>query len=418
MRSLATVGERIAKATRRLTGDRRGNVAIIFALGMPMVVGAAAFGMETSFDYYKHQQLQSAADAAAFAGALEVLNGSASNVVTSAATSAATSNGWSSTGGTIQVNSPPLSGPNTANPAVEVLLTQNQPRFFTAAFSNQPIALHRRAVAMYQVVANACIVALSHSASRAINVTGSSSMNLVGCDVASDSTASDALFVWGSASMTADCAMAVGGISNNGGMTLSGCPGGIHGVQSVPDPFSNLPTPSPVGPCINTSNYNGASLSPGQYCNGITLKGTDTLAPGVYYVSGGDFSVGANASVTGNGVTIYLSGTAKANLNGNSSINMTAPTTGAYSGILFFGDRSAANSQNNIFNGDSSSRLTGNLYFPSQQVTYNGNFSGRNGCTYVIADTVSWSGSATFSVDCTAQGMNKIPARNLVRLAE
>jgi hypothetical protein len=212
--------------------------------------------------------------------------------------------------------------------------------------------------------------------------------------------------------------MAVGGISNNGGMTLSGCPGGIRGVQSVPDPFSNLPTPSPVGPCINTSNYNGASLSPGQYCNGITLKGTDTLAPGVYYVSGGDFSVGANASVTGNGVTVYLSGSSRVNLNGNSTINLNAPTTGDYSGILFFGDRSSSGGTDNIFNGDSSSRLTGNLYFPKQAVQYNGNFSGKNGCTYVVADTVTWSGNATFSVDCTAQGMNKIPARNLVRLVE
>ena len=407
-----------AAVAARLRRDRRGNVAIVFALGMPMVAAGAAFSVETSYDYYQHQRLQAAADAAAFSGALEVVNGSDSTTVKAAANKAATDNGWDSSAGTITVNTPPLSGPNQVPQAVEVILTRNQPRYFTALFVGQPIALKRRAVAKYQTAANACVVALSRAASRAIDVTGNATMTLAGCDVASDSTASDAIHTWGSATAVADCAFSVGGIANNGAMTLAECPGGISGAQNVPDPFSALPTPAVPGSCIATSSYNGASLSPGYYCNGLTLKGTDTLAPGVYYISGGGFSVNANANVSGSGVTIYLSGTARVSMQGTADVQLRAPTTGTYSGILFFGDRANSATTSNIFNGDSASRLTGDLYFPTQAVSYNGNFSGINGCTYVIANTISWSGSSTFSVDCTTQGMQKIPARNLVKLVE
>lgn len=385
---------------------------------MPVVAAGAAFAAETSYQFYKHQRLQAAADAAAFAGALELLGGSGTTAVQSAASTAATSNGWLSASGTIQVNTPPTSGPNTTNKAVEVILTQTEPRFFTAVLTSTPVVLHRRAVALYQVSSNACIVALSKTASRAVDVTGNAAMNLSGCDVASNSTAADALHVWGSGNMTADCAETAGGIANNGGMTLSQCPGGMANAPSVADPYKDLETPSPQGPCNTQSSYNGAALTAGYYCNGLSLKGNDTLAPGVYYVGGSGFSIGANAFVAGTGVTIYLTGGARVSMQGNSTVRLTAPTSGTYSGILFFGDRSSSGGATNLFNGDSTSKLTGNLYFPTQAVAYNGNFSGANGCTYVIGDTVSWSGSATFDVDCTAEGMAKIPSRNAVKLVE
>lgn len=418
MTSLTTITSRCRRAASRLVCERRGNVAIIFALGMPVVAAGAAFSVETSYDYYKHQRLQAAADAAAFSGALEVVNGSSTATVTDAATKSANDNGWSSTGGTITVNTPPTSGPNQVSQAVEVLLTQNEPRFFTAIFTSGQVQMHGRAVALYQSAANACIVALNRSASRAIDVTGSAVMTLTGCDVASDSNASDAIHTWGSAAVTADCAFSVGNIANNGAMSLSACPGGITGVSPIADPFKTLPTPPAPGPCINTSTYNGVTLSAGNYCNGLTLRGTDTLGPGVYYISGGDFSISANANVSGTGVTIYLTGASRVSMQGNADVQLSAPSSGTYSGILFFGDRSASGGNANVFNGDAASRLTGNLYFPTQAVSYNGNFSGRNGCTYVVADTVSWSGNATFSVDCSTEGMKKIPARSLVKLVE
>src|SRR6185503_8131347 len=125
-------------------------------------------------------------------------------------------------------------------------------------------------------------------------------------------------------------------------------------------------------------------------------SGNVVLSPGVYYVSGGNFSVTANANVSGSGVTIYLAAGAQVLMRGNASVNMAAPTSGTYSGILFFGARNG--SGDNTFNGDASSHLTGDLYFPSENVSYLGNFSGTNGCS--------------------AQGMTAIPARQAIKIVE
>ncbi|MER8974008.1 pilus assembly protein TadG-related protein [Mesorhizobium sp. M0800] len=54
----------------RQTGES-GNVATIFALSLPIVVGAAGLGIETSYWYFSSLKLQAVADAAAYAGALE-----------------------------------------------------------------------------------------------------------------------------------------------------------------------------------------------------------------------------------------------------------------------------------------------------------------------------------------------------------
>jgi len=302
-----------------------------------------------------------------------------------------------------------------------VVLTQNVPRFFTAVFTPKPLTTRARAVAIYRTAADACILALNKTASQSVNVQGNTHVNLVGCDVMSNSIASDAVNVWGSSTISSDCVVSAGGVANNGGLTLTGtdCHSPITQAPRAHDPFDTLPTPSPgqTRNIPNGNNKNGLNLSPGSYANGMDLQGVVNLAPGTYYVSGGNFNVNANASVTGSGVTIFLQSGSTVSVNGNSHMNLSAPTSGTYSGILFFGDRNAA-SGSNTFNGDGSSQLTGDLYFPTQAVNYKGNFSGQNGCMQIVADTVLWTGSTTIAVDCSAYGMSAIPARQAVKLVE
>jgi hypothetical protein len=289
------------------------------------------------------------------------------------------------------------------------------PRFFTALFVPGPLSERTRAVAIYQTAADACVLALSKSAPQSVQVQGSAALTLSGCDVMSNSVASDAVNVWGSAKLSADCVVSVGGITNKGGLTVTGCPGPITQAPRAADPFAGLPVPSPGAK--QTVPNGPATLSPGWYSKGMNLSGTYTLQPGVYYVSGNDLKIGANASVSGAGVTIFLAAGSQVNMNGNATANLSAPTSGPYSGILFFGDP-ASTGGDNQFNGTASSSLQGDLYFPTQQVTYQGNFSSSNGCMQIVADTVVWTGNATVSVDCSAEGMTPIPARLAVKVVE
>jgi len=413
------MSKRLRQAIRRLRafGPADGaNVTMIVSLAAPMLVGAGALSVETGYDYFKHNSLQSAADAAAYAGALERRAGHDSTAATNAARSAALANGWSSSSGTIQVYAPPTSGAYAGQTGVEVRLAQSVPRFLTAIYNSRPIQEQVRSVAIYRAVANACLLALNPTASKALQVQGNSNLTLQGCDVMTDSIADDALNVWGSARLSAECAVSAGGITNKAGLTLSGCPGGIVQAPRAADPLAGLAIPA-TGPVRSVPNGGGTiNLSPGWYSGGMDLRGNVNLAAGVYYVSGGTFKINANAVVNGSGVTIYLASGSQVSMQGNSTVRLYAPTSGTYKGVLFFGSPSASGT--NTFNGDNTSSLTGDLYFPSQEVDYIGNFSGSGGCTHIIADTIHWNGNASLNVNCGAQSMIPIPARQAVALVE
>lgn len=396
-----------------LLTQTKGNVAMVFALALPVVVGGAGFGVETTYWYYKSLELQAAADAAAHAGAIERRSGADDEAVTDVAVMAATQNGYNSAVGTAVVNAPPQSGPSAGGDAVEVILTEVADRFFTRMFMENEVDLRARAVAIYRTASNACVLALDPTAARAAEFAGNTTVSLTGCSVMANSRAADAVNLRGSARLTVNCLISGGGATIGSGATLTECRAPILNAPPVGDPYAEIPEPSPTGGCLSA---NGSTLSPGRYCSGLRLSGTVTLQPGVYHVSGGDFRVNANADIRGTGVTIVLHGTSSLNFNGNATVNLSAPTSGATAGILFFGDRSG--SGGSILNGTASSRLTGAVYLPRQSLSYLGNFSGSGGCVRVVARTVTWSGSTSLSADCSAYGIPSIPVLHLVQLAE
>ena len=406
---------RLAGRFRSLMCDEIGSTAVAVAATMPLVVGGAAFGVETSYWYYKDLQLQAAADAAAYAGALEKRAGSKKPAVVQAATAIAVANGFVQSVGTAELNSPPLTGAHINAKSVEVVLQENQPRFFSSLFTQTPVVIRARAVAAFEDAGSACILALHKSASKAALFSGSSTSKFKACSVMANSLANDAVTVQGSGKLETSCIYSVGGVSLTATAVLDECSAAQVGVSPVGDPYAELEAPVASSTCESTS---GSSLTAGTYCGGMTLSGTKTLNPGVYVVSGGNLKINANAHISGTGVMFYLTNGARISINGTATIDFSAATTGPYSGVLFFGDRSDTDSTKNTFNGTANSLLTGAIYFASQAVQFLGDFSGTDGCTQVVGLTVEWSGNANISKDCTAHGMHAIPAAELVKLVE
>jgi hypothetical protein len=394
--------------------DEIGSTAVALAASMPLVVGGAAFGVETTYWYYKDLQLQAAADAAAYAGALEKRAGSKNPAALTAATAVAKTNGYVSSIGTAVLNSPPLTGTHKTAKSVEVILQETQPRFFSSLFIQTAVVIKARAVAVYEDAGSACILALHKSASKAALFSGSSTSKFIGCSVMANSLATDAVTVQGSGKLETSCVYSVGGVSVTAGLKLDECNSAQIGVSPVGDPYADRDPPV-AGASQSTS---GSTLSPGLYNGGMTLSGTKTLSAGVYTVSGGDLKINANAHISGSGVMFYLTNGARVSINGNATVNLSAATTGTYSGVLFFGDRADTGASKNTFNGTATSLLTGAIYFASQTIQFLGNFSGIDGCTQVVGLTVEWSGNANISKDCTAHGMHAIPAAELVKLVE
>lgn len=399
---------------KRFWRSRKGNVAMIAALASPLILGGAAFGADTTYWYFRDLELQAAADAAAHAAAIEMRAGRSSTTVRASALREGQSNGFNAAMGAMVVNTPPTSGAYQRPKAVEVVLTERQERFFSAMFNQSDVVAHARSVAIYESSSRACVLALSPSAPRAASVSGSASLTLHGCTLMANSVAADAVYMGGASTLNTPCVISVGGVAATARLTMSECDVPVIQAPPVADPFADLPEPVGSGGC---QNDNAATLQPGRYCNGLNLKGDVHLAPGTYVLERGTFRVNANARITGTGVTIYFADGVDSHFNGNAEIDLRAPTSGTYSGVLFFGARNSSG-EDHQFNGTADSSLTGALYFPKDAVEYSGNFSGDNGCTQVVASTVSWTGNATVEVDCSAFGMATLPAAQLIKTVE
>jgi Flp pilus assembly protein TadG len=387
--------------------DDKGNIAVMAALTMPIIIGGAGLGVETGYWYYEQLRLQQAADAAVYAALLEHHEGNTGEMLPSA-TEAAEDNGFVVADDDIVMTYPSANYPTDERTA-DITLTREIPRGFTAIFGNEPITVQAKATAKYEPSSNACLLALSKSADNSVWVQGNGSMNISGCVVSSNSLSDTSISTQGASNATMPCMTTAGGVDATAALVLTECEEPLTGQLPVADPYKDLELPTP-GTCKTWEP--SANHTPGTYCaSSIAMNGREhTFAPGTYIFNTTDVVVnggaGAGMTCTGGCTFVFLNG-ASITMNGNPNINIVAPTTGTYAGMLFLGDR-AGTEDTQTFNGTASSVMTGTMYFPGDLVSYVGNFSGFNGCTQVVANRIHWSGNASLSVDCTAYGMGVI----------
>ena len=407
----------------RFSRDQAGSYTIIVALLLPVLDGIAGLGTEASLWLMSHRSLQDAADSAAFSGATSRATGDILFREAGAVTAAyGYANGVS--GVTVTVNRPPTSGNYTATAnAVEVFVQQPQNRFMSALFGSGQVTIRARAVAIPGNAGLGCVLSLDGAAPGATTGQGSTTVNLINCSLYDNSSDGSALTVGGSATISAYSVGVVGGISGQAGITTTN--GVTTGGAPTPDPYASVANPTPTGPIVNSCCSHGtATINPGIYTNGMKLvAGANiTLNPGTYYIEGGTgLDVAGGATLTGNGVTLVFttdgSKYATATINGGANVNLTAPTTGPMAGIVIFGDRNMPLNSSFTFNGGSSQVFTGAIYTPKAAVKFAGGANNANGCTQLIADTVTFTGNSNFAVNCSGKGTTPL-GTSLTRLVE
>ncbi|MDA9430490.1 hypothetical protein XH88_01545 [Bradyrhizobium sp. CCBAU 51627] len=378
---------------------------------MPVLVGTAGLGTEVGWWYYKHKDMQSAADSGAVSAATAV---SAGGDLLSEANAVTANYGYANTVNnvTITVNNPPATGNYTSNPqAIEVVVSQPQQRLLSALFGSDPVLITARAVALPNS-GTGCVLALNKSASPGVNVSGGNQLNLIKCNLYSDSSASPSLNVAGSASVSANQVGVVGDVSGTSNITATN--GVKTHVQPIVDPYANV-SPPPEPSCTNakiTVNANGKtnSLSPGCYSGSITVNAGATLnlSPGIYYLDGANLSVAGNATITGTGVTLVFTGSGSnwgtASIGSNAIIDLTAPTSGSTRGIVMYGDRNMPVGTAFNLTGGGTQNFGGAIYLPKANLSFSGGNGASTSCTKIIADTMTFSGTSNLQVNCSALG--------------
>ena len=410
-----------------MTRKRESGQALVFgvaALGIALL-GFAGLGIDIGYMRYEKRLQQTAADDAAIAGAVELRYGGAG--ITTAADDASAKNGFTNgaSGVTVTVNHPPATGPHADVNHVEVLVAKVQPTFFMRVMGISTETVTARAVATLKTgTADSCVYTLGNPGSgiQGITVNGTPTLNAPTCGIDDNG---NFLSNGSKLDVNAGTIGVVGSDTNHGGGTVTcggsttNCP--VTGIAPAGDPLSYLTAPASgsAGTCSATS------CTAGTYSSISINGGTVTLQPGTYIVNG-NLTINGNANVTGTGVTFYITNGGSVTINGTGSVQLTAPTTGTYAGILFYQDPSDTSAAK--VNGTSTSFFQGSLYFPKASLDFSGTATtgvcpngttanGFNGCaayTIIVSDALTVSGNTTVNIN---SDYSSLPGGNPIKNA-
>lgn len=400
-------------------GDRHGSVALLTGIMAPVLLMSVALGVEITSWSVGTVQLQRTADVSAWAGAMQYASLDNAQMATRVAADVAEINGVSGTAvrtwnaSTLTttdnlITAQLVGGVRLAsNKAIRVTVKRSVSKVLSGIFPSTQTSVTLSAVAYAEITSagpQPCLLALGGGVDGTttgieIDVSGGATLNTTGCSVRSN----DAISQSGSGSINAPGVYAGGRISGSVCCDLHANAG------QIPDPYASntavqnaLASLQPgTGTAVNVKSNATQSITAGSY-SGWNVQGTLNLAAGLYLING-DFSAGAQANVTGTGVTIIVSGTVSAG--GGSSLALSAPTT-TPSGSAIPGVLIAGNSTNGMtFQGNSTAPLTGVIYFPRAKLVFGGTSGGGSaGCTEVIAASIVLKGTSDLAAECSSYG--------------
>jgi Flp pilus assembly protein TadG len=413
---------RVGRHWRRLSSETGGSVAIQIGIMFIAIIGFVSLAAEIGLVLLKHREMQSTADSAAVSAATALTTGYPADYRVEARAVASASGFTDGVSDVrITINSPPTQGPSIgAANAVEVIVAQPQAVYLMKLFGRSTVDVGARAVAVMGS-GSGCALQLTAGASIGVSITNGAVVNLVQCGLGVNATGSSALSMSGGAVVNAQAVTVVGRASITNGAVINPS-SALKTLQSATaDPYASVPLPAFSG-CSNGSNksygHSNAglqTLNPGIWCKGVSFTNDAKikLNPGVYFVDRGNFNVGGAVVMTGAGVTIVLtsstgSGYATVTIGNGANVTLSAPTSGATAGLVFYGDRRAPASNTIDLGGGALLNFTGAIYFPTQLVKFSNGISNPSGCTQLIAGTIQFTGGARFQNNCGGSGTHPI----------
>jgi len=437
-----------ARSIARLKSDKRANVAMMFALMLPVLVGGLGMGMESAYWYVDQRSMQNASDAAALAAA-----GDATANYGGVAGAVAATYGYQN-----GVNGVTVAATNTApcpgggSTCYKVDITYKQQLYLLPVIGvsgdttvgGQP-AQTIRATATATVGTTSrqyCLLALN-SVGTPLVANGGPQANFSGCNTMSNGSA-----LCHGHDLQAD--------HGDAHIIDTGC-GVIQesGVPIVPDPYSALAANIPPDTCggaypqepssnhdpnLPASNqWTGAKNLAGnvQVCGDLQLTGDVTInapAGAVLVIENGRLDTNGHTirTASGSALTVVFSGTndvgyihAPTNPTGpNGTIDIQAPSSGVWSGVALYQDPNLTVGVDISEAGNSPAwDISGLVYLPHANVTFDGivnkSSNGASCFALVVADIlINGTGSIVAHGGCDAAGLTlptgQVPGRGVL----
>jgi type II secretory pathway pseudopilin PulG len=400
---------------RNFRADEQGNIAILGAIMLPVMIGAVGAAVSFSSGNATRTNLQSSLDAAVLGG-LSESNTGLTPVTIAETVFKSNINGFSSSTtsnihASFKYDGTTLTG--------EAEGTASNPLGGVIGTATYRITARSAAIKQNTKI---CVLGLNGMDKGSFDVNGNPVFN-ADCAVQANSTSTSGMTQEGRAPVKARKF----GVSGNS-KTNAFSPQPINEAPAVKDPYASIPFPF-YNRCGTGKQgldiKSPTTLSPGTYCGGITISGSDakvTLQPGIYVMVNGPFWVKGGGVVEGKEVMIAFTGKdASLYLWGNSAVTLTSPVSGTYKNFQFFSDRDSGELRGTWVsiggaagNPDGTPKLSydGVAYFPNQNFWMFGNavVNANSPTMTIVADKVWVQGSATVNITNENPRKLRVPA--------
>jgi Flp pilus assembly protein TadG len=385
----------------------RGQALILIAFGVIAIVSLVGMAIDGAHAFSDRRQAQNAVDAAALAAAIARVR---SQNYRDAAIYQIKNNGYLNASSQVEVFQPPTEGtyscairPDCDN-FIQVKLKSTITTWFASIVGINTITNEVSATAQADkssrvpFYGGAAIVALNKTNCRALEFNGHSTVQIKGsgmyvnssCDNQPVTNPQKAFYSGGNDSVNAPWIKVVGGAYYSTGDLNLDAPIAIGSpsLQDIKDEY-DLPAPVCSGAGMVDPLHPEVAM-PGAYAD-FPPDGVTSMAPGIYCLD----SFKIHKDLTGVDVTIVLYG--GVNMDANANITLKAKETGEFAGLLMY--MPPSHMQQITINGTSASEFSGLILAPGSHVTIAG--TGKTGkfIGQVVADTVTFAGDGSLTID-------------------
>ena len=362
--------------------SERGQAIVLLAVGFVMLLGFTALAIDGGMVYADRRQAQNAADSAALAAALAIVNG---QDWSAAALNRANTNGYDNNGvtNTVQVFYPPASGQYAGDTEyVQVIIIADVDTALIHFVYSGPVQNTVEAVARAKpgsvgpLFNGDAIVGLKPEGCDVVWKHGNSKTTVTGGGIWTNSNDPNCAFRYvggaGSLSVPAPHSInVVGGASYSGGTPDATV---VEGAPQFPyPPLVDIVEPT----CSGEASWDPATntLSPGNWSGNFPPDRDTTLAPGIFCITDTDFRLNANDTLVGNDVLIYMAAGGNIHWSGQAEITLAGRSSGEYKGLLLYVAHQNYASPGNCrltINGSADSTFVGTIYAPTCDISFLG----------------------------------------------
>lgn len=361
--------------------SEKGQAIIMIVFAIIGLIGVSALAIDGVNAYLESRRAETAASAAALTAALTRIEGGNWRA---AALATASANGYDNNGvtNTVEMNTPPLSGPYSGNSEyIEVIITSHIKTYFATVvgvpyITNRALVISQsKPSELGEMFKGYAVVSLAPSTQcelhRGFWIHSEATLNLEGGGLFVNSNNPDCAFIsFGSGSVRVQDASpisVVGGADIQKPKLITPFP--IEtGIAPIPFPIPYKMPRAGCGSKIATPDGLG-SISSGNWDEGVfPPEGVTSLESGVYCLQD-DFIVGDGGFLDGGNVVIVMEN-GDVHISGSAEVHLGAPQSGPNSGLLIYmpvGNRGIIS-----LNGTDESEFKGTILAPGADMRING----------------------------------------------